>query len=792
MIKKNFLRSKLRTFQQHPKVFPAVLGNNSGVVQVKDRPNYVWVRVAGQPVTQVFNNRVANELDLPVLIGYDPAEPNRFQVLSVRKSAGKFGGTTDNTVFAVPLHHKTHEWMANGGGDDVVFTQLRQLMPLRPTPIGGMALNVYRNIGYVNNQWMGVSGQTFDLTDAIPWTGAYFGMVYVDTDGTLEMLTGTLRNISTLGINDIPKPLPNTYPIAAVRLYGGQTGLFESHQDTDVVDLRMFNVPIQPTGSSGGGHVIYEEGVMLPNQPKLNVTGMYVTASDDPANQQTVLRVDDTRWEDINRYGFSIVAESTLSFDPATYTLTLAKIGANWSYFRRGRKNIITTNKTVVLSGTPPTAGVYFIYIDSDDGTLIQSTVPWTLGDTKVCVAILLWNDSLTPKYQLMDERHTVAIDRRTHQYEHETEGCRYVSGGIPTGTTVGVDTDVAICYGVSPCVIDDEDLRWTLDAILDPTGATGTYSILYRNGAASYEWKTSNMPYSYHTGGYIDWDNGGALTQGSSTQYYNYYLIATNLNGQARFVMMPGRGNFNTSALAYAEDVKTFDFSGFPIPEVVILYQFTYQARNSYGNTGKTQLMRAPVKIIASVVSISTVGGGLDGHTIIDESGSPMPQRGNLAFAGSVAVTDDSVGNQTLVTISVTGTVPGHTIEDEGTPLTTRPKLNFIGSTVWAQDNAGDNATDIIISGSSGGGTLDGGGASPQVAFWEDSNTLDGDDEFRFVTGVVDVRKISKAGAQYSKMSTDINVVVESGYCFVVSSGYEVAAGVELEIQSGAVMEII
>jgi hypothetical protein len=329
---------------------------------------------------------------------------------------------------------------------------------------------------------------------------------------------------------------------------------------------------------------------------------------------------------------------------------------------------------------------------------------------------------------------------------------------------------------------------------LIDPNGVSGTYTIMYRNGLGVYDWKTSNMPYSYHTGGYIDWDNAGVLTEGSSTQYYNYYLIATNINGQARFILMAGRGNFNTSALAYAEDIKTFDFSGFPIPEVIVLYQFTYQARNSYGSTGKARLERAPQKIITSVVSIGTTGGGLDGHRIINESNVPMTQRGNLAFAGSVAVTDDPSGNQTLVTISVTGTVPGHTIEDEGTPLTTRPKLNFRGANVWAQDNAGDNSTDVIISGSSAGGTLGGVGASPQVAFWKDPTTLNGDDEFKFVTGTVDVHKLVKSGGFYNRMMSDPStvVLVESGYCWIVSSEYEIASGTTLEIASGAVMEVI
>ena len=41
-----------------------------------------------------------------------------------------------------------------------------------------------------------------------------------------------------------------------------------------------------------------------------------------------------------------------------------------------------------------------------------------------------------------------------------------------------------------------------------------------------------------------------------------------------------------------------------------------------------------------------------------------------------------------------------GHIIKDEGVPLTQRAGLNFTGPFVWAQDDAGNNETDIIISG--------------------------------------------------------------------------------------------
>lgn len=50
------------------------------------------------------------------------------------------------------------------------------------------------------------------------------------------------------------------------------------------------------------------------------------------------------------------------------------------------------------------------------------------------------------------------------------------------------------------------------------------------------------------------------------------------------------------------------------------------------------------------------------------------------------------------------TGTVAGHTIQDEGVNRPYRTNLNFTGDIVWALDDAGNNQTDIIISGSAAG----------------------------------------------------------------------------------------
>lgn len=44
--------------------------------------------------------------------------------------------------------------------------------------------------------------------------------------------------------------------------------------------------------------------------------------------------------------------------------------------------------------------------------------------------------------------------------------------------------------------------------------------------------------------------------------------------------------------------------------------------------------------------------GGGSGGHTILDPSGTSMPQEDDLQFTGKVSVTDDNVNQKTVVDV--------------------------------------------------------------------------------------------------------------------------------------------
>jgi hypothetical protein len=336
------------------------------------------------------------------------------------------------------------------------------------------------------------------------------------------------------------------------------------------------------------------------------------------------------------QYGFVDRTETSISIEDmtdGTFKFHLTSVGATFRYFRNGVLCTITGSKEVLLAGTnPPDEGNHFIYIDGESGTLVDGGA-WTLLDTKVPVALIVWKGALTPKYWMADERHTCLIDRRIHYYEHVTEGTRLIAGGVLSGLTVGGSTDAANTFGITDAAIADEDLLWNLDELVDPEGSSADYVIFYRTAASVWTWKYSIVPYDYTAAGYINWDNAGTQTQGgvAPPKYYNTYLCLTNFDGAARYVMISGRAAFSTLAAAQAENIGGFTFTGLPIQEFVIAYRFTWLTGSAYANTGKCRLAATPQTIKISGVVAIVGGASTDHNTLANLQGGDTTERYHL-----------------------------------------------------------------------------------------------------------------------------------------------------------------
>lgn len=309
------------------------------------------------------------------------------------------------------------------------------------------------------------------------------------------------------------------------------------------------------------------------------------------------------KFNDQNLFGFLNQTETSIAFDPATYIFTLT--GTNWHYYRSGQRYTIATSKTVSL-GSPPSTGLYYIYSDATDGTLTASGSAWTLADTKVPTATIYFNGSLTPKYIMAEERHTVTIPRTVHRYEHTSEGTKFISGATLSGYTLSSDVDASKTFGISTTTIADEDIFLTLGALSDPDGATNAYWNVYKSGG-SWVWEASPMPFRYTTSGYIQYDASGTMTEGASAKAYNTYLFLSNAIGDQRYMILSGKQSFANATDAHGESFGSFDLSGFPVAEGLAVYQLTWTTSNAHNSKGKCVLERVQ-RITSNVVSTVVV----------------------------------------------------------------------------------------------------------------------------------------------------------------------------------------
>jgi hypothetical protein len=235
-------RKVAEKFGQYQKIlpsYPALLGNGRGTVIVSGRPGFVYVRVGSDLVPgQALNQRVPNRNNLPVIVGYDPLQPELFQVLSIREVyLDTDDVVTSGLIPQIAPHHGTHEW--SGWGDDTVYVHLRQWLPLLVRPTSGLEVQIDQGVIY-RDGWIWVSSQTLDLSGYRPTaaSAALYVLVSLDETGVATATSGSETTKAALAITDCPAPNPNHVALAAVRMYTGQSSIIDYGADYDIVDLR--------------------------------------------------------------------------------------------------------------------------------------------------------------------------------------------------------------------------------------------------------------------------------------------------------------------------------------------------------------------------------------------------------------------------------------------------------------------------------------------------------------------------------------------------------------------------
>lgn len=313
----------------------------------------------------------------------------------------------------------------------------------------------------------------------------------------------------------------------------------------------------------------------------------------------------------INRQGFVNSDSVHVSFNETSHIVTLTPVHSRWQYFRAGYLYTVTGSKAIDLDTIPTgfaDGETYYIFIDNNTGYLTASETPWTLLDDNIPVAYVQWNSTLYPKSHFAEELHTSLIDRKIHYYLHTTRGTQWATGGIPADYVLNSATsNDNNTFSLSEALVLDEDLIDTVHILTDPAGTNGegAYITFYHTGASTWSWDTSDLPYKFASGSYIQYDNGSGVTTGQHNKWYNTYVFLTNFDGRASISIISGRSEFASATDAYSENPNSFTYTGFPINEAVAAWQFTWHTNVSYSTKGKCVLVRNPQRINTTITTI-------------------------------------------------------------------------------------------------------------------------------------------------------------------------------------------
>jgi len=294
--------------------YSAFLGDGNGNVIVPGRINYVYAQVNGQ-IVQIKNTRVPPTSGLPVVVGYSPDEPTILKVLDAR-STDNAGNVVNVSGGYAPASR--YQWMAPGGGEDPLYVELRQILYGRLS--GGvsgspMAIRIIRNIVYTPVGWVYENSPITDLTGYTPSESgsALAALITSGSAGQVVVTTGSTVAIADLDLTKIPEPPSGTTQVyGAVRLYNGQTGIYEGRTNTDIIDLRLSGwtrgdvsgltsvshdgtlsgdgtegnpLSVVSASGSGGGDGIYPQHVTMWHDEALITVGNAIVVNID-ANQR--------------------------------------------------------------------------------------------------------------------------------------------------------------------------------------------------------------------------------------------------------------------------------------------------------------------------------------------------------------------------------------------------------------------------------------------------------------------------------------------------------------------------
>ena len=388
--------------------------------------------------------------------------------------------------------------------------------------------------------------------------------------------------------------------------------------------------------------------VTLDTVPWANLTG---TLTETEATEaRSILRAQK------QENGYENRTDSTLTFDNATRTLTVAPTGAGFIYYHDSVRYYRTTSATHQI---PDTEGLHYVYFT---GTSLVSTQLFSLEiiSNFAFTAVVYWDATSKQAILFEDERHGVSMDSATHVYNHSTFGTRYQNGLGLTNIVADGSGDVAasIQFGVTGGIIWDEDIRHVIaNGAPQPLASPAQIPVFYRTGAAGLWRRIAATTFPATTTGTgriaVNTFAGGTwqLTEVTSGNFALMHYFATGdsvhpiigLMGQAQYA------NLNAAQSGAQTEINTLEIGALETlsPEYIPIATVIFETRNGYTNALKSRIRSTATgaPYIDWRTSRSGAGsGGVSGASTSwgDILGDITNQNDlQLALAGKVNTTD-------------------------------------------------------------------------------------------------------------------------------------------------------
>jgi len=288
------------------------------------------------------------------------------------------------------------------------------------------------------------------------------------------------------------------------------------------------------------------------------------------------------------------IAATTLSFVDNTRIFTIT---GNHEIYIQGIKSTKPT-ASITLSDV---TGTHWIYYNSA-GTLSETISVPDFGAGNVFIATVYYNT--TPGFDkglLGGERHGITMDWKTHNLLHNTVGVLYAVDS--TGALTGAFTNTTFSVGAG--AIYDEDNKILITA-------QTTCDVLYKNGAADFEWDLNQTAYYKLNAGNLRYNNGNALADVGANQYMAMWIFATNSIVKPIVALMGQRTDVNIADARANNKYESLALGNLPFQEMKLLYRVIL--RNAAPNYYiETQDLRTISNLPAGTF-IATAHGALSG----------------------------------------------------------------------------------------------------------------------------------------------------------------------------------